>query len=279
MDSGPLLRALARVGRKLFLASKRFGPGRNGQPTVVFVAGVQRSGTNMIMDVLEQSRAIDAIHERDPRAYDNYMMRDERVIDHLIARHGRPVFAIKALHESERVRDLLDRFAPAKLIWVFRSPDAVIASNRKSWPEGRNMIDAVVENPEQGGWRSRRMTDLTLTAVRSAYSPTITAEAAQGLFYYYRNQLFYDQALDRDDRVLLLDYDALILDPAAAIQSMAAFVGVAATARMIGVPKVSDRRRTFRFDLPPSIRTLVDDMHARLCAVATRANDHTDKRA
>ena len=260
-------RAMERIERRLFLASKALGPRRQGLPLTVFVAGVQRSGTNMVMDVLEASRATDVVHERDPRAYDNYMMRSEEVIAGLIARGRRPVFAIKALHESERVTALMDRFAPAKLLWVFRSPDAVIASNRKSWASGRNQIEDVVADPAKAGWRAHGMTADTLANVRAAYAPDIDAEAAQALFYYYRNQLFFDQGLERDPRVMLVDYDRLIADPPRAVARIAAFVGIPAAARMIALPK-GGGRKVRRFDLSPAVRELVDGMHTRLRAAA-----------
>ena len=54
----------------------------------LLVAGVQRSGTNMVMDVLERSYATEVYHERDPRAFANYQLREEEVIQSLIA-HSR----------------------------------------------------------------------------------------------------------------------------------------------------------------------------------------------
>ena len=259
-------RALAKLERRLFLASKAFGPRREGPARVLFVAGVQRSGTNMVMDVLEASRATDVIHERDPRAYHDYMMRAEGTIDALIARGSRPVFAIKALHESERVAGLLERFAPAKLIWVFRRPDAVIASNRKSWPEGRNRIEDLVADPAKAGWRGFGITPETLARVRAAYTPDIPAEAAQALFYFYRNQLFFDQKFAHDERALLVDYDALVADPSGQIARIAAFAGIAATPRMIALPKAPGGKERPPIALPPAIRVLADEMHARLLA-------------
>ena len=35
----------------------------------VFVAGMQRSGTNLLMDVLDASHATQVFHETDPRAF------------------------------------------------------------------------------------------------------------------------------------------------------------------------------------------------------------------
>ncbi len=264
-------RVLEKVERRAFLASKLLGPRRDGPPRVVFVAGVQRSGTNMVMEVLEASRAADVVHERDPRAYDNYMMRDAGVIEALIARARRPVFAIKALHESERVRALMDRFAPAKLLWVFRAPDAVIASNRVSWPNGRSKMDEILVDPATAGWHGRGMSAGTLATLRAVYDPSIAIDATRALFYWYRNQLFFDQALDRDPRAMAVDYDALVADPAAAIARIAAFLGIAAEPRMIAHPRAGGARKAKKIDLPPPIRALVSEMHARLRAAAGSA--------
>ena len=42
----------------------------------VFVAGMQRSGTNLLMDVLDASAATQVFHETDPRAFERYVVID-----------------------------------------------------------------------------------------------------------------------------------------------------------------------------------------------------------
>ena len=92
--SGGLVRRIGRRvrrGSRLALkhAVQRARARRGGPPLTLLVAGVQRSGTNMVMDVLERSLETDVYHERDPRAFDNYEMRPLEVIRGLRARSPR----------------------------------------------------------------------------------------------------------------------------------------------------------------------------------------------
>src|SRR5215813_11979618 len=95
----------------------------------VFVAGVQRSGTNMMMDVLEQSYDTDVYHETDNRAFEDYEMRPRTVIHRLVNTSKASVVVIKALCELHEVRQLLDEFAPAKGIWIVRDFADVVNSH------------------------------------------------------------------------------------------------------------------------------------------------------
>ena len=84
-----LSRASRKLERHILLGSKYAAQRMTQKPSqklTVFVAGVQRSGTNMLMDALERSFETDVYHERDPRAFDNYLMRPPEVIARLHAR-------------------------------------------------------------------------------------------------------------------------------------------------------------------------------------------------
>ena len=50
---------------------------------VFFLCGVQRSGTNMIMNILDRSWKTQVFHESDPRAYLDYEMRPDETIRRL----------------------------------------------------------------------------------------------------------------------------------------------------------------------------------------------------
>ena len=87
-----------RLERMALMTAKRAWQGllREQARETIFLAGMQRSGTNMLMEVLERSLATQVIHERDPRAFDNYLMRPPEVIAALRARSRAPVFVTKA---------------------------------------------------------------------------------------------------------------------------------------------------------------------------------------
>jgi len=279
VSEGRFFKVVGRLEREAFLAAKRLRARRDGPQRFLLVSGVQRSGTNMIMDLLEASPEADVYHETDPRAFENYMMRDEVTIARLVERSRFPLFVLKALHEAERARALLDRFDPGRFIWVFRNWADVVNSNMRSWPGGRNQIEDVVRDPSAARWRGRGMTPETHAMVRDAYRPGMNDASAQELFYVYRNQLLFDQALERDPRTLVLDYDAFVANPGAGVRELAQFAGVAVTERMLAIPSAAVARRKSPPEVLPHIAGLAERMHARLREAALGATASTGPKA
>lgn len=274
MSEGRLMHIAERLERRAFLAAKLLRARRNGPQRFLLVSGVQRSGTNMIMDLLEASPEADVYHETDPRAFENYLMRDEVTIARLLARSRFPLFVLKGLHEAERARALIDRFAPGQFVWVFRNWPDVVNSNMRSWPGGRNQIEDIVRDPASARWRGRGMTAQTHALVREAYRPGMNDASAQALFYVYRNQLLFDQALERDPRTFVLDYDAFVAAPEVGVPALARFAGVAVTERMLATPSAAVPRRKAPPEVLPHIAELASQMHQRLRAAArTGAGD------
>ncbi len=289
--------AIDKIRRLTRLKSKTVRQRLAGPPAAakqtVFVAGVQRSGTNLVMDVLEQSWQTEVFHEFDARAFDTYMMRPPAVIRGLIDASPAPWVIVKALHEGHDLTGLLDRYRPARAIWMYRGFDDMINSNMANWPGGRNRIEDIVAANAQGhaqgqdsprgqddareraGWRGRGMTAATRATVRAHYRPAMNDASALGLFWFYRNQLFFDQGFESDRRVLLLRYDSLVGAPAREVDRLARFLDLKPTApmRRLIVPGSVAKRPAPEID--PAVRRLCQAMLARLDA-AIRQNGQPD---
>src|SRR5215467_13166130 len=135
--SGPTARDIAaRVQREAFLGIKSFRQqirSRKQPPLCVFLTGVGRSGTNMLMDIFEASYETDVFHERDRRAFEKFIMRPPAVIHSLVERSNAPVVIVKGLHEADRVKALMDDFEPAKGLWMVRFYGDSVNSHLKRW--------------------------------------------------------------------------------------------------------------------------------------------------
>lgn len=223
----------------------------------LFVAGMQRSGTNMIMDVLE--RHIDTVvyHERDARAFDNYQMRDRSVIQGLADRALAPVFVIKALCESHELGSLMDDFMPAKALWVLRNYRDVVNSMRVSFGNQANQVKWVVANKDESGWwLGRGISEETRAVLQRLVRPDIDDANACALQWYFRNKTYFEQHLERDPRVLLVNYDALVAEPERSLNAVFDFVGLACNRRVArGIFATSVGRRE-----PPVIDTEIESV-------------------
>lgn len=197
--------------RVLKLAWHRLAGSR--QRRHVFVAGMQRSGTNMLMEVLDRSLRTDVYHETDPRAFERYEMRSPERIRALAERSGAPHFVIKALCELDQVKALLDSFTPAKTVWIVRDFNDSVNSAIASFGHFASRMARMSEDRLSDGWYGRGMSDATHALLRQSYHADINEASAAAMMWYFRNVLFFEQSLDTDPRALLVKYEALVTEP------------------------------------------------------------------
>jgi hypothetical protein len=270
-----ILRRVPQARRLGWLESKRWrqrvAAGVLGarQKHLVFVAGVQRSGTNMIMDLLEVSLATEVFHEIDSRAFDNYELRAPEVLAKLVRQTPAPLSVFKALCECQDVAYLLDRFISARCVWVYRHYRDVAASHVKLWSGMPGTIRRLCESGHAtDGWRGRGMSCATRDLLRSYWHEELNNESACALFWYFRNQLYFEQGLAQDPRVRLLNYDALLEQPhdyAGALYDFAGLTYLSDAGNMVKTPSSRAESRSCSVIDPP-ILALCDDMLVRLRA-------------
>jgi len=261
---------LAELGRRLLILRKGLLHGLNAaknkkQQRVVFVAGVQRSGTNMMMDVLERSFETDVYHERDRRAFDNYQMRDVAVIRQLIAQSKAPCFIVKSLCELQNLSRLMDEYKidesrPAKIIWVNRHYFDVISSMLVSFKNQANQVKRIAEYRNSDGWLSEGLSDETYALIKELVHPDISDASAAALIWYFRGVLFFEQGFDSDPRVKLVQYENLVTEPQLEFARIFDFLGLDYSERVSSKVFASSVRRRS----PPEIDVPILDLCASL---------------
>ena len=237
-----------------------------GKPTekqTIFVAGVQRSGTNMTMNILERSLDTDLYHERDERAFKDYEMRPLDVIHWLVDSSKAPHVVIKALCELQEVGLLLDEFDPAKVIWVVRDYQDVVNSHLALWSGMPDSIRKITEDRNSAGWRGRGMSDETHELVCKLYTPEMTNSSACALFWYLRNILFFEQQLDRDNRVVVVRYESMVTEPQDYLSKVMDFIGIEYSPWLSKNVFASSIRRRPAPDVDPVIQHLCEGLHER----------------
>ena len=126
---------------------------------VVFVAGMQRSGTNMLMDTLERSFSTDVYHEWDGRAFDNYQMKDRATIQRLLEDSCGQQFVIKALCELQDLTQLMTDFDDSRTLWIFRDYQDVVNSMIRSFGNMDAQIFRLVDDPDSEAWLGNGMSE------------------------------------------------------------------------------------------------------------------------
>lgn len=238
-----------------------------GEKRVCFIAGVQRSGTNMMMNALERHPDTYVYKESDPRVFDSFLMRPiyrvRTVVDATIPRY----VVVKALHEAHDLYLLLDFFKGSNAIWMYRDYVDVINSNQRRFSSVRNYIDEIVQDPRRGIWRGLGMTDETLKTLRAHYDEDLDDNSAQALFWYYRNQLFFDQKFDSDERVLLIKYEPFVTNSAKYVGFVTDFLGLEPDDDLVERVHASSIRKNTPPEVRPDVAVLCDRMRDRLDAV------------
>jgi hypothetical protein len=235
-------------------------PGAHKQ--VAFVAGVQRSGTNMMMDVLECSPHTEVFHERDTRAFEGFELRPRDVLHDLVRSSPASYVVLKALCEVEQLRSLLDEFAPAKAVWIVRAVDDVVNSHLVLWKRMPEFVAAIVKDRDAARWRGRGMSDETHALVKRLYHPELSNASACALFWYFRNVLFFEQGLDADPRVRAVRYEALVTDPVRESAAIFAFLGLPYT----GAVSRTVRSGSVRKQVPPRVDPAIREVCGKLAA-------------
>jgi len=261
---------LAELDRRLLILRKGLLHGFNAannkqQQRVAFVAGVQRSGTNMMMDVLERSFETDVYHERDRRAFYNYQMRDVAVIRQLIAQSKAPCFIVKSLCELQNLSRLMDEFKidesrPAKTIWVNRHYFDVVSSMLVSFKNQANQVKRIAEYRNSDGWLSEGLSDETYALIKELVHPGISDASAAALIWYFRGVLFFEQGFDNDPRVQLVQYESLVTEPQLEFARIFDFLGLDYSERVSNKVFASSVRRR----PPPEIGAPIMDLCASL---------------
>ena len=233
----------------------------------VFVAGMQRSGTNLLMDVLDASAKTQVFHETDPRAFEHYEMRNLAVIQQLARRCPAPVFVIKALCELDRIKPLMETFVPAKTLWVVRDWRDSVNSATKSFgnfvPQWKRLADG-----DANDWRGRGMAPATRDLLAALYRPDASESEGAAIMWFYRNALFFEQQLAADTRVRVVFYEDLVQRPMREVAAVYNFLGLAGFNAAI-----ADRihSRSVRHRSPPdisrSVASLCDELLARFVAL------------
>lgn len=272
-------RAQRKLGRWYLLTRKRLlhAIPRNSSiaQRFVFVAGAQRSGTNMLMDILERSDATDVYHERDTRAFKDYVMRQPKVIRKLAENSRAPVFVIKSLCELDRLPALMEEFAPSRLVWIVRDYRDMINSALVSFPSLPRSMAQIYADRTAADWRSRGLSDATYGIIRKLYRPGIDDASAVALFWYMRNVLFFENRFDRMPNSALTLYEPLVTEPDQELRRIFEFLELEYSRSISRHVFASSIRRRPAPAIDPEIDAVCTELHGQFVALRNdRIGEH-----
>jgi hypothetical protein len=168
------------------------------------------------------------------------------------------VVAAKPLVESASATALMDAAGAVKAVWMLRHYPGVARSNVSRFGMDNPYRDLQpIRSRDALDWRYRGATEETRETVNAFLNRRLTPFDAAALFWWTRNQLYFDQRLWEDDRIQILRYERACNQPDEVIQSLSDHIGLA-------LPLGSIARRVRAQPFPPETRELDPDVE-RLC--------------
>ena len=240
----------------------------------VYVVGVQRSGTNMLVRGLETSPEFEVHNENDRRAFERFMLRPNEDIRRLIVASDHRYILFKPLCDSHRTVELLEEIdtpANGRAIWAYRSVDGRVRSALAKF--GSNNLEVLREIAEGRGrdrWQARGISAETLDLIKSFDYSVMSPASAAALFWYVRNLLYFDLGLDKRADVMLSSYDMFIQEPEVSMRALCDFLGFDFTTSLVEHVEQRTPKAGGRVDLDPAIRARCDELTERLDREATR---------
>ncbi len=197
---------------------RRAGPVPPGAARPVFVVGVQRSGTNMLLRGLGYAPEVEVHNENDRRAFERYKLRDGATVARVVARSRHSHVLFKPLCDSHRTDELLalpSATAP-QAVWAYRDVDGRVRSALAKFGDGnRQVLREFACGINTTRWHVQRISPESAQFVRSFDYDAMTAESGAALMWLIRNQLFFDLGLDGRADVHLVSYNDFLADPPA----------------------------------------------------------------
>jgi hypothetical protein len=259
-DEEPLFRrrALALAKR----SARSIVRARPNERRVVLIFGCQRSGTTMLQQTfLDRSWRVLILEEHDRRLVGpgpgETTWQEYSTVLGRIHRLPFEVVAAKPLAESASATALMDAAGAVKAVWMLRHYPEVARSNVSRFGMDNPYRDLQpIHSRDALDWRYRGTTEETWETVTALLNRRLTPFDAAALFWWTRNQLYFDQRLWEDDRIRILRYERACNQPDEVIRSISGHIGLA-------LPLGSIAARV-RAQPPPETKGLDPDVE-RLC--------------
>jgi hypothetical protein len=234
----------------------------------VFVVGVQRSGTNMLVRGLEKAPEFEVHNENDRAAFDRFRLRSDDRIRAIVTGSRHDFVLFKPLCDSHRIGTLLDELgtpSPGKAVWAYRSVDGRVRSALAKFGDANlRALTRIAAGTGDALWQAQGLSEEHRELIRRSVADGMSPESAAALFWYLRNALYFELGLDERPDIALASYDAVVRDPAGEIGSLCAFLQLRFQPSFVA--HIEQRAGSSASSVPidPAIRELCQELHERL---------------
>lgn len=268
-DLDPAQRIARAYGKWRWRREHATAPGR---AVPVFLVGVQRSGTNMVVRGFETSPEFEVHNENDRRAFDRFRLRPLPEVRAIVERSHHRFVLFKPLCDSHRTDELLDELgtaSPGRAIWAYRSVDGRVASALAKFGDTNLRVLRELASGRGGQrWQAQRLSPASLELIGSFDYDTTSPATAAALFWYLRNVIVFERGFDRRPDVTVVSYDALVAAPEARMRELCAFLGTDYEHRLVAHIDPGRAPAGPTLDIDPLVRQRCRELQSRLDALS-----------
>ena len=221
-----------KIRRMWLIKRKRLAQSLSADPTakkkILLIIGCQRSGTTMMLRILErdmQSRAYGEFSELS-LGRNRTLLKPFAEVKKIINRDPAPFAVVKPLVETQRLPELFEHFPQAKAVWMYRHYKDVASSNLKNFGENNGVDDLrPIAQGDPDNWRSSHASPEVQALAKRYFSEDMLSVDAAALFWYARNSLYFDMDLPHDPRVMISRYEDIVHEPPSQLRAIYCFAG------------------------------------------------------
>ncbi len=236
----------------------------------IFVLGIQRSGTTMLMFAFHLHPEIAVYDEsRDSPSFLDFRLRSLPNTENLVCTSPFPVACFKPLADSHITTQLLEHFPAALCIWALREYSDVANSFLRKFPHATKAIRLVCAGQEGGGWFQEGISEETGQIMRNLPWQDFSDYDFACLVWWARNRLFFEQHLEREKRVFLLNYEKFVTAPEESLQKITDFIGIPFSPQMTRYIHARSISRHSSPQINPLVQELCDELTASFNTLQT----------
>ncbi len=254
---------------------RRANPLKPGTARPVFVVGLQRSGTNMLMRGFDEDPSVEVHNENDGALFERFQLRSDDSLTRVVRHSRHRLVLIKPICDSQRTDHLLDLVgANARALWVYRNAEDRARSEVSKFGQAPLIAVRAVAEGDESRWQGRRHSSSSIALAGSFDLTTMSPHSASALFWVLRNQQFFDLGLDARDDVILVSYDDFAAHPDDEMRRVCAFLGFPYSPALCAHVEARESHGREPLGIDPRVAELVSAMTIRL----EQARRHQDQR-
>lgn len=262
-DQGKIKRSVRSVLKRGYQSLR---VGSTAERRICLILGCQRSGTTLMVQMLDNDMRLRVFPELSEVTYASFRLRPYSEVRSILSKSRAPVIIMKPLVESQHATRLLSEFEGAKVIWAYRRFQDVASSMVKKFG-AESVINDIrfVKDSDASRWIGERVPEHCRQLVTQYYAEDMNPHTAASLSWYVRNQLFFEQGLEKEDRVLLCRYEDLVQHPSSVARKLYNHIGIAYPGdRIVSEVDSTSLGKGAHIEIPEALSAECQELYQRL---------------